>query len=91
MVAQEAQASGLPVVMTDDPGYRSTMAAGGPAVCLIAPEAAAMAAAVIALVTDREAHAVASRAAVAFARSAFSWQHSADEHERLYAELLEAR
>lgn len=91
LVAQEALASGLPVVMTDDPGYRETMAPGRPGVRLAARTPAAMGAAVAELLSDPGRRAEASVAAAGFARRTFSWGRAADEHLALYGDLAAAR
>jgi glycosyltransferase involved in cell wall biosynthesis len=91
LVVQEALASGLPVVVSDDPGYRDTLRAGSPGVTLAPRDAEAMAAAVGALLAAPALREDASVVAAAFARRAFSWTRAADEHEALYAELLGGR
>lgn len=88
LVVQEALASGLPVVVSDDPGYRDTLRAGSPGVVLVPRDAAAMAAAVGELLSSPARRAEAAAVAAGFARRAFSWTHAADEHEALYRELL---
>ncbi len=88
LVVQEALASGLPVVVSDDPGYRDTLRAGSPGVRLAQRDADAMAAAVTELLAAPALRAEASAVAASFARRTFSWTRAADEHEALYAELL---
>ncbi len=91
LTAQEAMASGLPLVMTDDPGYRRLVAGAGPSVRLLAADAPAMAAALADAVRDRDDRPDAVAAMVGQARAAFSWSRAADEHEALYRELAETR
>ena len=88
VAVQEAMASGLPVVLAEDPAYREHLrgAAAG-AAALVAPEPAALAAAVSELVAEPERRAAAGAAAADHARRSFSFEHVLDEHERLYASL----
>jgi D-inositol-3-phosphate glycosyltransferase len=87
LTAQEAMASGLPLVMTDDRGYRRLASGAGGALRLEPLDAEAMAAALVAVVGMREQRPAAIDAMVAYARSAFSWERAADEHEALYRRL----
>ncbi|MFL5885555.1 MAG: glycosyltransferase family 4 protein [Thermoleophilaceae bacterium] len=82
LTVQEAMASGLPVVLLDDPGYRSSLAGAGAAATLVAPDGERLARAIESLAP------AAGAAAAEHARRAFSWHAAADAHERLYAELL---
>jgi len=91
LTAQEALASGLPVVLGDDPAYAANVAGAAEAVRLVAPDAERVAAAVRELVDDPDRRAAASGDGVRHARRAFSWARAADEHERLYRELGERR
>jgi glycosyltransferase involved in cell wall biosynthesis len=87
---QEALSSGLPVVATDDPGYRDSLAGMGAAVRLMSADGRLMARALVELLespTSREA----AGASVPLARRRFSLDAYAEQHERLYAELLESR
>jgi D-inositol-3-phosphate glycosyltransferase len=86
----EALASGLPVVATDDPGYRASLAAFGRAVRLMPAEGTAMARALAEVVGDPTVRSAAS-AAVALVRERFSIDAHAISHERLYEQLLLAR
>jgi glycosyltransferase involved in cell wall biosynthesis len=85
---QEAMASGLPVVMCDDPGYRSHLRGAEEAVRLTEPDAIALMRALREVLRAREAGA---RAAAAYARRAFSWAHTADAHEALYQRVRSER
>ena len=87
LTVQEAMASGLPVVLAEDPAYRSHLDGAGEGATLLPPDGAAMAAALPRLF-DNE---VARRAAYEHARRAFSWHAAADAHERLYNALLSGR
>jgi D-inositol-3-phosphate glycosyltransferase len=87
VTAQEALASGLPVVLCDDPSYSDYTYGAGPAARLAAADEEALAAALRELLAgDRD---VMSRAAREHACAAFSWARSADAHERLYRRLSE--
>jgi glycosyltransferase involved in cell wall biosynthesis len=88
VAVQEAMASGLPVVLAEDPAYREHLRGADPGAAeLVAPEPAALAAAVSALVSDSERRAAGGAAAAGHARRSFSFEHVLDEHERLYASL----
>jgi D-inositol-3-phosphate glycosyltransferase len=87
--AQEALASGLPVVLAEDASYGPYVEGAGPAVRLAAPTAEAVAEALMALARDGDYRAQAAEAAVAHARRRFSWRRAAEEHERLYERCLE--
>jgi glycosyltransferase involved in cell wall biosynthesis len=87
LTVQEAMASGLPVVLADDPSYATHLDGAGSAARLVPRDPAAIAAAVRAVLADPDARA----AARAHAERAFSWTEAADAHERLYAELTERR
>lgn len=91
LIVQEAMASGLPVVLADDPGYRTALDGAGEGVRLAAKEAEPVTAAVRELLADADARATAGREAADFARRAFSWDRAVDEHERLYERLREKR
>jgi D-inositol-3-phosphate glycosyltransferase len=86
----EALASGLPVVATDDPGYRASLTGFGRAVRLMAVDGTKMARALVEVVSDPEVRS-ATDAAVGFARERFSVDAYAISHESLYRELLTAR
>jgi glycosyltransferase involved in cell wall biosynthesis len=87
---QEALSSGLPVVATDDPGYRDSLAGFGAAARLMPVDGAAMGRALVEVVRDPAARS-AAEAAVGLARERFSVDAYAVAHERLYGELLAAR
>ncbi len=80
VTAQEAMASGLPVVLADDPSYAPHVKGAGPGVRLVAPEGDALAGALAELLATPGA----GEAAAAHARRAFSWAAAIDAHERLY-------
>jgi glycosyltransferase involved in cell wall biosynthesis len=81
VTAQEAMASGLPVVLGDDPAYAEYVAGAGAGARLAPPEPRALADAVRGVLG-------AGAAAAAHARTAFSWAAAAEAHERLYARVL---
>jgi glycosyltransferase involved in cell wall biosynthesis len=83
ITAQEAMASGLPVVLAADPAYAPYVAGAGPGVRLAGTEPGPLAAAVAAALADPEA----GPRAAAHARRAFSWASAADEHEALWERL----
>jgi D-inositol-3-phosphate glycosyltransferase len=91
LTAAEAMASGLPLVITDDPGYRDILAGAGPGVRLEPLDADVMAATLRELLGDATVRAEAARETADFARRRFSWRRTADEHEQLYAMLLAGR
>ena len=88
VAVQEAMASGLPVVLADDPSYRAALAGAGAGAQLVAPDRNTLAAATRDLLADPDVHAHASGSAVAHARTSFSFERVLDQHERLYAELV---
>jgi D-inositol-3-phosphate glycosyltransferase len=84
ITAQEAMASGLPVVLGDDPSYAEY---AGDGLILAAPRPDAVAAALEPLVSDPAKRAAASKGALELA-GRFSWERAADDHEALYSRLL---
>jgi D-inositol-3-phosphate glycosyltransferase len=84
LTAQEAMASGLPVVLADEPAYAEYLGGAGAGARTAPVAPAALASAVAGVLADRGAGA----AAAAHARRAFSWAAAAERHETLYAELL---
>lgn len=91
VTAQEAMASGLPVVLADDPAYAPHVRDAGPGVQLVRPEGPALAEALRGVLGSPQARADAGRRAAEHARRAFSWPAAADAHEELYERLLAAR
>ena len=91
MTVQEAMASGLPVVLLDDPGYGSQLEGAGEGVRLTAPSAEAVVAALVPLVTNGGEWRVSARAAEAHAKRMFSISRAADEHEALYERVRAGR
>jgi D-inositol-3-phosphate glycosyltransferase len=87
---QEALASGLPVVATDDPGYRDKLAGFGSAVRLLAADGRVMGEALMDMVGDSTVRA-AARSAVDEARRRFSVDAFAERHEQLYEQLMHSR
>ena len=88
--AQEALASGLPLLVADDPGYALNLVGAGPAVRLVG-DPAEFPVALTTLLGDPASLREARRAAAAHARKAFSWARAAAEHETLYEELVSAQ
>ena len=84
-------ASGLPVVMCDDPGYRRQLNGAGPAVRLSSSDAVALRDALRELLRNERSRLAASRAASEHARRAFSWAQAADAHEALYERVRRER
>src|SRR3954468_12620544 len=91
VAVQEAMASGLPVVMSNDPSYRHYLNGAGAGVRLVPPVPAVIAETLRSLVSDRDAWTAASEAVRRHAATAFAWDEAAPRHERLYEELLAAR
>jgi D-inositol-3-phosphate glycosyltransferase len=87
LTVQEAMASGLPVVLADDPGYRSHLEGAGDGAHLRSPDGAAMAQLLREIAGDPDRRERAGAHAAAHARRAFSWTAVTDAHERLYSEL----
>jgi glycosyltransferase involved in cell wall biosynthesis len=77
-------ASGLPVVLADEPAYGEYLGGAGAGARTAAVDPAALARAVAGALADPGAGA----AAAAHARRAFSWAAAAARHEALYRELL---
>lgn len=88
LVAQEALASGLPVILAEDPGYAPNLAGAGEAVRL-ASRPRDFEIALGELLSDPAARQRARAAAAMHAESAFSWTRAAEEHEALYRRLIE--
>lgn len=84
LTVQEAMASGLPVVIAEDPAYRTTLGDSGRAACLVQPDPSSILAAIRELL---EVGSEAGSEAAQFARSRFSWECAADRHVELYEEL----
>ncbi len=87
LAAQEALASGLPLVLADDPGYAPSLAGAGPGARTVG-DSTGFPAALADLLGDPASLKEAGRAAAAHAREAFSWARSADQHVALYESLL---
>jgi glycosyltransferase involved in cell wall biosynthesis len=85
--AQEALASGLPVILGDDPGFSDYIDPEGRAVRLVEREPRAVLDAVLSLGSSGEAHDDIRGIAVRHAQRSFSWQQAASAHEELYREL----
>jgi D-inositol-3-phosphate glycosyltransferase len=88
VTVQEAMASGLPVVMTNDPAYGRYLEGAGLGVRLVSAAPEAIARALESLVCDRRALAAAGEAVCRHARQSFAWRQAAEQHELLYEQLL---
>jgi D-inositol-3-phosphate glycosyltransferase len=88
VTAQEALASGLPVILADEPSYRPHVDGAGTGLRLAAPEGESLARAICGLLESPEGREAASHAAVAHARATYSWPRAAAAHEELYASLI---
>jgi glycosyltransferase involved in cell wall biosynthesis len=86
LVCQEAMASGLPVVLSNDEAYRTILDGAGRAASLVPANPAAVLDALRALLPVA---ADAGREARAFAQRRFSWDRTADEHIALYRRLMD--
>jgi D-inositol-3-phosphate glycosyltransferase len=91
VTVQEAMASGLPVVMTNDPSYAHYLEGVGNGVRLVPPAPEAIARTLESLVGDVEIRTAAAQAVLDHARSAFTWEQAAQRHERLYESISAAR
>lgn len=91
LTAQEAMASGLPVLLGDDPAYRSHIDGAGRGVQLVASDGPHIAAALRDLLADPARRAEAGAMAAAHAHRDFSWAGAADAHESLYEEIRRGR
>ncbi len=87
LVAQEALASGLPVILAEDPGYAPNLVGVGEGV-RVASQPREFGLALGELLGDPAAQRRARTAAAAHAKAAFSWARAADEHEDLYRRLV---
>jgi glycosyltransferase involved in cell wall biosynthesis len=91
LAAQEAMASGLPVIMCSDPSYGSHLEGAGEGVRLVEPDADELAATVRQLVRSPDAWRAASQAAHGHATKTYSWSKVADQHEALYERIRRTR
>jgi glycosyltransferase involved in cell wall biosynthesis len=91
LVVLEALASGLPVVLRDDPGYGDVLRGAGPGLRLTLGDPAALGAALAAVVGDAALRRQAAERTAPWTAAAFSWPVAAERHEQLYAALLAER
>lgn len=91
MTVQEAMASGLPVVLCDDPAYGRHLDGAAEGVRLTAPNAPAVVKALASLLEHEQVRQAAARAAEAHAKRTFSCSKAADEHEALYVRVRQER
>lgn len=87
VAAQEAMASGLPVVLADDPNYEPHLLGAGPGAVTVSREAAAVRAALNRLLGDDGSRALAGESARRHAELRFSWKESVDRLLGFYADL----
>jgi glycosyltransferase involved in cell wall biosynthesis len=87
LVAQEGLASGLPLILAEDPGYAPNLHGAGAAVRIV-KEPSEFATALAEIIEDPAVHGQARKAATEHAKSAFSWPRAATEHEDLYRRLI---
>ncbi len=88
VTVQEAMASGLPVVMTNDPGYAVHLDGAGLGVRFVPALPQVIAAELRSLVSDQGAWVAASEAVHQHALQAFAWTQAAERHELLYEDLV---
>jgi glycosyltransferase involved in cell wall biosynthesis len=88
LTAREAMASGLPVVLRDDPTYRAALDPAPAGVRFVAPEPQAIVAAIAEVLAQGEA---ARDEVTAYAREHFRWSRTVDEHLRFYERLRAQR
>lgn len=85
LVAQEAMACGLPVVIMYDPAYLQQVSPE--VVCFVEPSADAMREALLQLVGDVEQRKALGERAAQWAQARFSWERTVREYLRLYEQL----
>jgi glycosyltransferase involved in cell wall biosynthesis len=91
LAAQEAMASGLPVIMCSDPSYGTHLEGAGEGVRLVEPDGAELAATARLLVRSPDTWRAASQAAHQHATNKYSWSKVADQHEELYERIRRTR
>ncbi len=91
LTVQEAMASGLPVLLGNDPSYAPHIHGAGGGVRLVPAEGPLIAEALRSLLTDPARRAEAGAMAAAHARRHYSWARAADQHEALYDDIAQAR
>lgn len=89
IVAFEAMACGLPVIMTDD--LKHLTIAKSDLVSFVPPDASAMQAKILALIGDPDRLKRVAAASVEWVKQHFSWQSSVRQHVQLYQELCGTR
>jgi glycosyltransferase involved in cell wall biosynthesis len=87
LVAQEALASGLPLILAEDPGYAPNLIGAGEAIRIVS-ESSGFAPALSEFIAASATRSRAREAATHHARSAFSWPQAAAKHEEMYRRLM---
>jgi glycosyltransferase involved in cell wall biosynthesis len=87
LTAQEALASGLPVLLADDPAYTPYLAGAPAGVIRVARTAETLRAALLQIDCGRSLDAQQRAQLAEFAQASFSWGRCAEAHLRLYEEL----
>ena len=88
LTSLEAQASGIPVVVSNAGGLPETVLAGESGVVFENGDVDALASSVLGLLDDRPRRRAMSTSARAWAMRRFSWDHITSEFEDLYAQVL---
>jgi D-inositol-3-phosphate glycosyltransferase len=87
LTAQEAMASGLPIILGDDPAFHSILAGAGDAARLVPGDPNVIVQSIAELLAKPGARDEAAR----YARSRFSWNTTAERHLAVYEELRARR
>jgi phosphatidylinositol alpha-1,6-mannosyltransferase len=88
LTSLEAQASGVPVVVSNAGGLPETVLSGESGVIFESGDVDGLASAVLGLLGDRRRLRAMGAGARAWAMKRFSWDHIASELEDIYAQVL---
>lgn len=91
LVAQEAMASGLPVILAAEERYRSTLDGAGEGAILVEPRPELIAKALVGLFQDDSRLETARADALRFATQRFGRDRAIEEHLALYRELVRSK